>query len=68
MYLGYVRAGFAGATIVAAAFILPSFLMVAAIGKAYASFGGTRLIAALFCGIGAVVIAIIARSATNRRS
>jgi chromate transporter len=62
MYLGYVRAGFAGATIVGAAFILPSFLMVLAIGKAYVAFGGTRIIAALFYGIGAAVIAIIARS------
>src|SRR5947208_1199725 len=62
MYLGFVRAGFIGATIVAVAFILPSFLMVVAIGKAYVLFGGTRLIAALFYGIGAAVIAIIARS------
>src|SRR5258708_30572540 len=65
MYLGFVRAGFVGATIVAAAFILPSFLMVLAIGKAYVSLGGTRLIAALFYGIGAAVIAIIGRSATK---
>src|SRR5215472_3880890 len=33
MYLGFVRAGFGGATIVGAAFILPSFVMVLAIGK-----------------------------------
>ena len=65
MYLGFVRAGFAGATIVAVAFILPSFVMVLAISKAYVSFGGTRLIAALFYGIGAAVIAIIARSAAK---
>src|SRR5215831_7254992 len=63
MYLGFVRAGFLGATIVALVFILPSFLMVLAIGKAYVAFGGTRIIAALFYGIGAAVIAIIARSA-----
>lgn len=63
MYLGFVRAGFTGATIVGAAFILPSFLMVLAIGKAYVIFGGTRIISALFYGIGAAVIAIIARSA-----
>jgi chromate transporter len=63
MYLGFVRAGFFGATIVGGAFILPSFLMVLAIGKIYVSFGGTRIIAALFYGIGAAVIAIIARSA-----
>ncbi len=65
MYLGFVRAGFVGATIVGAAFILPSFLMVLGIGKAYVSFGGTRIISALFYGIGAAVIAIIARSATK---
>src|SRR5947209_17742009 len=63
MYLGFVRAGFVGATIVGATFILPSFLMVLAIGKAYVTFGGTRIISALFYGIGAAVIAIIARSA-----
>lgn len=62
MYLGFVRAGFIGATVVGAAFILPSFLMVLAIGKTYVSFGGTRIISALFYGIGAAVIAIIARS------
>src|SRR5215471_4445944 len=65
MYLGFVRAGFLGATIVGAAFILPSFLMVLGIGKAYVTFGGTRIISALFYGIGAAVIAIIARSATK---
>jgi chromate transporter len=63
MYLGYVRAGITGATIVGAAFILPSFLMVIGIGKAYVTFGGTRVISALFYGIGAAVVAIIARSA-----
>jgi chromate transporter len=63
MYLGFVRAGILGATVVGIAFILPSFLMVLAIGKAYVAFGGTRLISALFYGIGAAVVAIIARSA-----
>jgi chromate transporter len=63
MYLGFVRAGFIGATAVAVAFIAPSFLMVVAIGKAYLAFGGTSVISALFYGIGAAVIAIIARSA-----
>src|SRR5262249_39271999 len=63
MCLGFVRAGFLGATMVGVAFILPSFLMVLAIGKAYVLFGGTRVIAALFYGIGAAVIAIIARPA-----
>lgn len=63
MYLGFVRSGFFGATLIGLVFILPSFLMVLGIGKAYVSFGGTRVISALFYGIGAAVIAIIARSA-----
>jgi chromate transporter len=63
MYIGFVRAGFFGATLIGVVFILPSFLMVLAIGKAYVSLGGTRIISALFYGIGAAVIAIIARSA-----
>lgn len=63
MYLGYSRAGLWGATVVGLAFILPSFLMVIAIGAAYVHFGGSRMIAALFYGIGASVIGIIARSA-----
>jgi chromate transporter len=44
-------------------FCLPSFLMVVAIGEVYVHFSGTRIIAALFYGIGAAVIGIIARSA-----
>src|SRR6266436_5652706 len=63
MYLGFVRAGFVGASGLGAAFVMPSFLMVLGIGKSYVSFGGTRIISALFYGIGAAVIAIIGRSA-----
>jgi chromate transporter len=63
MYLGYVRAGVAGATIVSVAFVLPSFVMVRAISIAYARFGGLPWMQALFYGVGAAVIGIIARSA-----
>lgn len=65
MYLGFIRAGFLGATLVGVAFILPSFLMVATIGWAYVAFGGMPVIASLFYGIGAAVVAIIARSAAK---
>jgi chromate transporter len=61
--IGYVRSGVIGATAVGAAFILPSFLMVVALGAAYARFGGLHWMQALFYGIGAAVIGIIARSA-----
>ena len=64
-YLGWVRAGIPGATLVAAAFIGPSFAMVLAISWLYLHFGGLPGIQALFYGIGAAVIAIIARSAVK---
>jgi chromate transporter len=63
MYLGYVRAGVVGATIVSVAFVLPSFLMVWAISIAYVRFGGLSWMQALFYGVGAAVIGIVARSA-----
>jgi chromate transporter len=63
MYLGWVRAGRWGATVVAAAFIAPSFAMVLALSWLYVRFGGLPWIQSAFYGIGAAVIAIIARSA-----
>jgi chromate transporter len=63
MYLGWVRAGVLGATLVAAAFILPSFAMTVALAAAYVRYGGLGWIQGAFYGIGAAVIAIIARSA-----
>ena len=63
MYLGYVHYRVLGATIVGAAFVLPSFLMVIAIGFAYVRFGGLPWMQALFYGVGAAVIGIIAISA-----
>ena len=63
MYLGWVRAGRLGSTLVAAAFILPSLVMVLVLSWLYVRFGGLAWIQAAFYGIGAAVIAIIARSA-----
>jgi len=63
IYLGYIRYGMLGATAVAIAFVLPSFLMVLALSVAYVRFGGLPWMQAIFYGIGAAVIAIIARSA-----
>jgi len=63
MYLGYVRAGVWGATLVSLAFILPSFFMVLGISWLYVRFGGLAWMQALFYGIGAAVIGIIVRAA-----
>ena len=63
MYLGWIRARVLGATLVSAAFILPSFAMTVAIAAAYLRYGGLSWIQGAFYGIGAAVIAIIVRSA-----
>jgi chromate transporter len=63
IYLGYVHYGIAGATLVGTAFVLPSFLMVVALGWAYTRFGGLSWMQAVFYGVGPAVIAIITLSA-----
>ena len=71
--LGYFQRGILGATAVGLAFVVPSFLMVVGISIAYLRYGGLWWMQALFYGIGAAVIAIIAIAAyklarsTNKR-
>ena len=65
IYLGWVRARVLGATLVSLAFIAPSFVMVIAISALYVAYGGLSWMQGMFYGIGAAVIAIIARSATK---
>jgi chromate transporter len=65
IYLGYVRGRILGATLVGLAFVLPSFVMVLAISALYVEWGGLRPMQALFYGIGAAVVGIIARSAAK---
>lgn len=63
IYLGYVHYRIAGATLVGFAFVLPSFLMVVALGIAYTAYGGLSWMQAVFYGVGACVIGIITHSA-----
>ena len=63
IYLGYVHFGILGATVAGTAFVLPSFLMVVALGAAYTAYGGLTWMQAVFYGVGAAVIGIIAISA-----
>jgi chromate transporter len=63
MYLGLLRGGTVGASLVAVAFIAPSFLMVLALSFFYVRFGGLPWMQAAFYGVGGAVVAIIARSA-----
>lgn len=63
IYIGFLKARILGATLIGLAFVLPSFLMVVALGMLYTQYGGLDWIRALFYGIGAAVIGIIAKSA-----
>jgi chromate transporter len=57
--LGYVHSRVRGATLVALAFVLPSFVMTMAISWLYVGFGGLSWMQAAFYGVGATVIGII---------
>jgi chromate transporter len=60
IYLGYVHYRIRGGTLVGVAFVLPSFVMVVAIGAVYTRYGGIGWMQAVFYGVGAAVIGIIA--------
>jgi chromate transporter len=63
MYLGFLRHGITGATLAALSFVAPSFLIVLLLAQAYVRSNGLVWIQALFYGIGAAVVAIIAQAA-----
>jgi chromate transporter len=62
IYIGYIHYKVMGATLAGLAFVLPSFIMVVVIGIAYKMFGGLPWMQAIFYGVGAAVIGIIAIS------
>jgi len=62
IYLGYIDYKILGATLVGLAFVLPSFLMVVGFGWLYMLYGGLNWMQAVFYGVGACVIGIIAVS------
>src|SRR6187402_2355880 len=60
IYIGYVHYRILGATLVGLAFVIPSFIMVLALGYAYVAYGGLPWMQAIFYGVGSAVIGIIA--------
>lgn len=62
IYLGFVHYRILGATLIGFAFVLPSFIMVVLLGIVYQLYGGLSWIQAVFYGVGAAVIGIIALS------
>jgi chromate transporter len=63
IYIGWLRSGVIGATLAGLAFVLPSFFMVLALSALYLRYGGLSWMQGAFYGIGAAVVALIARSA-----
>jgi len=63
IYIGYVHGGALGAAATGIAFVLPSLVMVLLLGWAYTAFGGLSWVQAVFYGVGAAVIGLIANSA-----
>ncbi len=62
IYISYLRGGFWGAWAGGWAFILPNFVIVAALGALYVFLGDLRPVTAIFYGVSPAVIALILHS------
>src|SRR5882672_8842286 len=62
IFVAYLRGGFWGAWAGGGAFILPNFIIVAALAALYVHFGALQPVTAIFYGVSPVVIALIVHS------
>jgi chromate transporter len=62
IYVSWLRAGFWGAWAGGWAFILPNFVIVAALGAVYVYFGDLKPVTGIFYGVAPAVIALILHS------
>jgi chromate transporter len=62
VYISYLRGGFWGAWAGGWAFILPNFVIVAALGALYVYLGDLKAVTAIFYGVSPAVIALILHS------
>ena len=65
IFISYLRGGFWGAWAGGWAFILPNFVIVAALGALYVRFEGLPAVAAIFYGVSPAVIALILHSCSR---
>ena len=63
IYFGYLKNKILGATVIAIAFILPSLLMVCTLSYFYIRYQGLAWLPAIFYGMGAAAIAVMAKTA-----
>src|SRR5881296_1032236 len=62
IWISYIRGGFWGAWAGGWAFILPNFIIVAALGALYVALGDLKPVTAIFYGVSPAVIALILHS------
>lgn len=62
LYIAYIRSGILGTTLVAFAFLAPSFLMVIGLAMIYLEYGALHWMQAVFAGVSAAVLGIMSRS------
>ncbi|HEV2236924.1 MAG TPA: chromate efflux transporter [Ktedonobacterales bacterium] len=67
IYLGFVRAGWAGLALAGACFIAPAMMIVLALAWGYRTFGALPQARWLFAGVQPVVVAIVAHALWNLR-
>src|SRR5206468_3902142 len=65
MWIGFIRHGVVGASLVGLVFVLPPFAIVIIIAMLYVAYDGLPVVQALFYGIGPAVIAIVALSSVR---
>src|SRR5438876_8482160 len=68
MWIGYIRHGFIGASLVGLVFVLPPFAIVIVVAMLYVAYDGLPVVQALFYGIGPAVIGIVAVSSVRLAS
>jgi chromate transporter len=62
IYVGWLLNGLRGGLVAGVLFVLPGMLALLALSALYVGFGDTGAIAALFTGLGAAVVAIVAQA------
>ena len=65
IFMGWVRAGTAGALVAGATFMAPTFVVVVALSYVYFAFGELPAVAAFFYGVNPVVIGLIGGAALS---
>src|SRR6202008_908683 len=62
IYIAWLRCGFPGAWLVGGFFILPAFVIPAAVGALYVYWGDLKRVTGIFYGVSPAVIALILHS------